>query len=87
MVIWYSSLLIANSVKQLGRQASQNQSPVTEVDIARIRKIVKRDDFFDLAARSIAPSIFGHEYVNHISMLHCISVLIMVVVAVAVIVM
>jgi DNA replicative helicase MCM subunit Mcm2 (Cdc46/Mcm family) len=51
-------------VRQLGRQASANINPVTEVDIGRIRKIVKRDDFFDLAARSIAPSIFGHEYVS-----------------------
>ncbi|KNE58792.1 hypothetical protein AMAG_04343 [Allomyces macrogynus ATCC 38327] len=37
---------------------------LTDVDLQNIRRLAKRGDIFDLLARSLAPSIYGHEWVK-----------------------
>jgi DNA replication licensing factor MCM3 len=37
---------------------------LTETDAREIRKISKRKDAFNLIAQSLAPSLFGHDYIK-----------------------
>ena len=41
-----------------------SQLPLTDLDIRNINKISRREDVFDLLAQSLAPSIFGHDYLK-----------------------
>ena len=55
-------MIIANNVSLLNKDIQQ---PVLqESDIPAIKKISKRADVFDLLAKSLAPSIYGHEYIK-----------------------
>ena len=55
-------MIIANNVSLLNKDIQQ---PVLqESDIPAIKKISKRTDVFDLLAKSLAPSIYGHEYIK-----------------------
>jgi DNA replication licensing factor MCM3 len=55
-------VIIANNVSLLNKDIQQ---PVLqESDIPAIKKISKRADVFDLLAKSLAPSIYGHEYIK-----------------------
>jgi DNA replication licensing factor MCM3 len=64
----YRTLMLSNNVSQMGRSMNSTMdyttsmdTPLSRQDIEDIRKISKRQDHFDLLARSLAPSIFGHE--------------------------
>jgi DNA replication licensing factor MCM3 len=59
----FKSVLIANHVRHLGKSIGAS-SPITPGDAANIRKISKRADVFELLGRSVAPSIFGHEFIK-----------------------
>lgn len=37
---------------------------VTDSDVLEIKKVAKRKNVFELLAQSLAPSIFGHEYIK-----------------------
>eukprot|EP00808_Paulinella_micropora_P032203 g17396.t1 len=58
----FQTVLIANSIKQIGHTTTS--SSLTEQDIVNIRSISKRGDVLDLLARSVAPSIFGHDFIK-----------------------
>lgn len=62
----FKSVLIANNVVLLstkgnGEIATQN---ITDVDIRNINKVSKKENVFDLLSQSLAPSIYGHEYIK-----------------------
>lgn len=59
----FKSILIANLVRHLGKTIGSN-SPITPGDTANIRKESRKKDIFDTLGRSIAPSIFGHEFIK-----------------------
>lgn len=55
-------MIIANNITLLNKDVQQ---PVLQdADIPAIKKISKRADVFDLLAKSLAPSIYGHEYIK-----------------------
>jgi len=58
----FRTLLVANNVKQI---ATEVVGPViTPADIANIRTVAQDPNVFQLLAQSIAPSIYGHEYIK-----------------------
>ena len=59
----FKSILIANHVRHLGKTIGST-SAITPGDTKHIRDISKRADVFELLGRSIAPSIFGHEFIK-----------------------
>ncbi|GCF00065.1 MCM DNA helicase complex subunit [Zygosaccharomyces mellis] len=62
----FRTLIVGNTVYPLharstGVSATQT---LTDSDIRNINKLSKRGDIFDILSQSLAPSIFGHEYVK-----------------------
>jgi DNA replication licensing factor MCM3 len=49
-------------VKLLNKEKEGPQ--ITPEDIKKIQELSKRPDIFELLARSLAPSIFGHHYLK-----------------------
>ena len=60
----FKSVLIANHVRQMTAGGSVGVVELTREDTANIRKVARRADCFDLLARSIAPSIYGHSLIK-----------------------
>ncbi|CAM9591386.1 unnamed protein product, partial [Scytosiphon promiscuus] len=58
----FRTLIIANNVSILGKDVASVQ--MTPTDIKNIREIAERDDVLELLARSLAPSIYGHEHIK-----------------------
>ncbi|KAJ3072880.1 MCM DNA helicase complex subunit, partial [Quaeritorhiza haematococci] len=58
----FRTFLLANNIKILGKDIQA--AAITETDIQEIRKLAKRKDVFELLANSLAPSIYGHEYIK-----------------------
>ena len=58
----FRTLLVASSVKPLGKESTQLK--LTARDTRNIKRISQREDCFDLLAQSLAPSIFGHDYIK-----------------------
>lgn len=58
----FRTVLVANNLRTLGKELSV---PVmTETDIQNIKLIAKRKDVFELLARSVSPSIYGHDFIK-----------------------
>jgi len=58
----FRTIVVANSIKHLSREI---QGPVmTDVDIKNIKEMAANEKIFDLLSQSLAPSIFGHEYIK-----------------------
>ena len=60
----FKSVLIANHVRQMTAGGSVGVVELTREDTANIRRVARRADCFDLLARSIAPSIYGHSLIK-----------------------
>ncbi|KAJ3227821.1 MCM DNA helicase complex subunit [Clydaea vesicula] len=58
----FKTLILANHIKQLGK--SINRFVVSEKDVVEIKKLSKKKNIFELLSSSLAPSIFGHEYIK-----------------------
>lgn len=56
------TILIANNIALLNKEA--NAPIYTKQDLDNIKNIARRDDAFDLLARSLAPSIYGHAWIK-----------------------
>lgn len=54
----FRSVILANNVQVLGKEIQGIR--LTARDLTNIRSLAKTDDIFDIMARSIAPSIYGH---------------------------
>lgn len=57
----YRPILIANNVEV---SAQVMQISLTQEDISNIEKISKEDGIVDILSRSIAPSIYGHDFIK-----------------------
>ncbi|RLN14922.1 hypothetical protein BBJ28_00000916, partial [Nothophytophthora sp. Chile5] len=60
----FRTVLIANNVQLLGKEV--NGIVMTGDDLLHIREFAKREDSFDMLARSIAPSIYGHAEIKQV---------------------
>ncbi|KAI8905577.1 MCM2/3/5 family-domain-containing protein [Gorgonomyces haynaldii] len=58
----FRTVFLANNISLLGKEISQPQ--IHESDAREIRKISKRKDVLKLVSSSLAPSIYGHEYIK-----------------------
>ncbi|KAJ3050232.1 MCM DNA helicase complex subunit [Rhizophlyctis rosea] len=63
----FRTMILANNIRLLGKQIQQPL--ISDMDIAEIRKIGKRETVFDLLAMSLAPSIYGHDYIKKATLL------------------
>ncbi|RKP07194.1 MCM2/3/5 family-domain-containing protein [Thamnocephalis sphaerospora] len=61
----FRTLILANNIQVLGGKSGGISAPnITAADIRNISRIAKRRNAFELIARSVAPSIYGHEYIK-----------------------
>lgn len=60
----FRTVLIANNVQLLGKEV--NGIVMSPDDLLNVREFAKRDDAFEILARSIAPSIFGHSEIKKV---------------------
>eukprot|EP00904_Undaria_pinnatifida_P009364 jgi/Undpi1/5558/HiC_scaffold_2.g00835.m1 len=58
----FRTLIIANNVAILGKDVGSVQ--MTPTDIKNIREIAEREDILELLAKSLAPSIYGHDHIK-----------------------
>ena len=58
----FSTLILANNIGLLNKELSA--PTISEKHLRDIKKIAKRNDVFSLLSRSLAPSIYGHEYIK-----------------------
>lgn len=57
----FRSILVANNISILSKDSSLN---VTKEEITTCKNLAKNNHIFDLLAKSLAPSIHGHEFVK-----------------------
>ncbi|KAI9714250.1 MAG: MCM DNA helicase complex subunit [Chrysothrix sp. TS-e1954] len=62
----FRTLILANNVILLSSKSGGGiaQATITDTDIRNINKISKNRRVFDLLSQSLAPSIYGHEYIK-----------------------
>lgn len=62
----FRSLLLANNINLLSSKIGGGiaQTPLTDTDIRQINQLSKRSDIFKLLSESLAPSIYGHEFIK-----------------------
>ncbi|ANB14165.1 MCM DNA helicase complex subunit MCM3 [Sugiyamaella lignohabitans] len=62
----FRSVLLANNVILLSSKANgaTAQTPINDTDIRNINKISRKKDIFELLSQSLAPSIYGHDYIK-----------------------
>jgi len=57
----FRTVLIVNHIKKI---VNDQSTQLTGDDIKVMKKLAKKNDVFDVLSRSIAPSIYGHEYIK-----------------------
>jgi DNA replication licensing factor MCM3 len=62
----FKTLLLANNVILLSSKSGGGiaQATITDTDIRNINKIAKNKRVFELLSQSLAPSIYGHDYIK-----------------------
>jgi DNA replication licensing factor MCM3 len=62
----FKTLILANNVVLLASKAGGGiaEEVITDSDLRNIRKLGKEKDVFNLLAKSLAPSIFGHDEIK-----------------------
>lgn len=63
----FRTLILANYVVLLSSKSGSSgvaQATITDTDIRNINKMSKKRNIFDLLSQSLAPSIFGHDYIK-----------------------
>jgi DNA replication licensing factor MCM3 len=62
----FRTLILANNVMLLSSKSGGGiaQATITDTDIRNINRISKQPKVFDLLSQSLAPSIYGHDYVK-----------------------
>ena len=62
----FKTLILANNVLLLSSKTGGGiaQAAITDTDIRNINKISKQRRVFDLLSQSLAPSIYGHDYIK-----------------------
>ncbi|KAI2623480.1 MCM-domain-containing protein [Hypomontagnella submonticulosa] len=62
----FKTIILANNVVLLSSKASGGvaTATITDTDIRNINKVAKKRNLFQLLSQSLAPSIFGHDYIK-----------------------
>lgn len=62
----FKTIILANNIFLLSAKSGGGApvATITDVDIRNINKIAKKKNLFDLLSQSLAPSIYGHEYIK-----------------------
>lgn len=62
----FRTLVMANNIIQLSSKSGGGiaQATITDTDIRNINKVSKKKNVFELLSHSLAPSIYGHDYVK-----------------------
>ncbi|GKZ30454.1 MCM DNA helicase complex subunit [Aspergillus brasiliensis] len=62
----FRTLVLANNIIQLSSKSGGGiaQATITDTDIRNINKISKKKGVFELLSHSLAPSIYGHDYIK-----------------------
>ncbi|KAG6868555.1 hypothetical protein C0993_001251 [Termitomyces sp. T159_Od127] len=62
----FKSLILANNIILLSSKIGGGiaQTPLTDTDIRTINQLSKRSNIYNLLCESLAPSIYGHEYIK-----------------------
>jgi DNA replication licensing factor MCM3 len=62
----FRTVLLANNIIQLSSKSGGGiaQATITDTDIRNINKIAKDKDVFELMSKSLAPSIYGYDYIK-----------------------
>ena len=62
----FRTLILANNIVLLSSKAGGGiaQATITDQDVRNINKMARKPDVFDLLSQSLAPSIFGHDYIK-----------------------
>jgi DNA replication licensing factor MCM3 len=62
----FRTIILASNINLLSSKAGGGiaQTPLTDIDIRQINQLSKRSNIFRLLSDSLAPSIFGHEYIK-----------------------
>lgn len=62
----FKTVVLANNVVLLSSKAGGGvaSATITDTDIRNINKIAKKKNLFELLSQSLAPSIFGHDYIK-----------------------
>lgn len=60
------TVILANFLSTIGGKTGNGiaQPTITDTDIENIKKISKRKKAFEILSNSLAPSIFGHDYIK-----------------------
>ncbi|GLB36486.1 putative MCM family protein [Lyophyllum shimeji] len=67
----FKSLILANNINLLSSKIGGGiaQTPLTDTDIRTINQLAKRSNIYTLLYESLAPSIYGHEYIKRAMLL------------------
>ncbi|KAJ8132407.1 hypothetical protein O1611_g1215 [Lasiodiplodia mahajangana] len=62
----FKTVILANNIVLLSSKASGGVATaiITDTDIRNINKIAKKRNLFELLSQSLAPSIYGHDYIK-----------------------
>ncbi|KAI5921672.1 MCM2/3/5 family-domain-containing protein [Camillea tinctor] len=62
----FKTVILANNIVLLSSKASGGvaTATITDTDIRNINKIAKKKNLFQLLSQSLAPSIYGHDYIK-----------------------
>ncbi|KAI0120391.1 MCM-domain-containing protein [Hypoxylon sp. NC0597] len=62
----FKTIILANNVVLLSSKGSGGvaTATITDTDIRNINKVAKKKNVFELLSQSLAPSIFGHDYIK-----------------------
>ncbi|KAI1482641.1 MCM-domain-containing protein [Daldinia eschscholtzii] len=62
----FKTIILANNIVLLSSKASGGvaTATITDTDIRNINKVAKKKNLFELLSQSLAPSIYGHDYIK-----------------------
>ncbi|KAI1407046.1 MCM-domain-containing protein [Hypoxylon sp. FL1857] len=62
----FKTIILANNIVLLSSKGSGGvaTATITDTDIRNINKVAKKRNVFELLSQSLAPSIFGHDYIK-----------------------
>ena len=62
----FRTLILANNIIMLSSKSGGGiaHSTITDTDIRNINKVAKKKNVFELLSQSLAPSIYGHDYIK-----------------------
>ncbi|KAK9476150.1 MCM2/3/5 family-domain-containing protein [Lipomyces japonicus] len=71
----FRTVVLANNIVLLSSKASGGiaRARITDIDIRNINRVAKKKNLFELLSQSLAPSIYGHDYIKKAILLMLLS--------------